>query len=71
MLSRYFVDKIQRHFYTLRMETTLKPKKKQTGIRLTPELVRDLKHLAADTEKSLSALVEEAVQDLLLKYAQK
>jgi len=53
------------------METTLKPKKKQTGIRLTPELVRDLKHLSADTEKSLSALVEEAVQDLLVKYKAK
>jgi predicted DNA-binding protein len=50
------------------METTLKPKKKQTGIRLTPELIRELKYLSADTEKSLSALVEEAVQDLLKKY---
>ncbi|MRR56120.1 MAG: ribbon-helix-helix domain-containing protein [Deltaproteobacteria bacterium] len=53
------------------METILKPKKKQTGIRLTPELIRELKHLSADTEKTLSALVEEAVKDLLAKHSKK
>jgi len=53
------------------METIAKPTKKQTGIRLTSDTIRELKYLAADTDRNLSDLVEEAVKDLCLKYKAK
>ncbi len=44
---------------------------KQTGVRLDPELIKAIKHLAVDTGRSFSSLVSEAVQDLLKKYSKK
>jgi predicted transcriptional regulator len=45
--------------------------RKQTGVRLDDEMIKTLKHLAVDTERSLSSLITEAVQDLLKKYSRK
>lgn len=36
--------------------------------RIDPELLKEIKHLSIDAEKSISALTEEAFQDLLKKY---
>ena len=35
------------------------------------ELIKKLKYLAADTEKPLNNLLEEAIRDLLKKYEKK
>jgi len=43
-------------------------KKKQSAVRLDPEINKKLKHLAVDREMSWNALVEEAIEDLLKKY---
>jgi predicted transcriptional regulator len=45
--------------------------KKQSGVRLDPELIKSLKHLAIDLDKSFNSLVEEAIEDLLKKYSSK
>lgn len=45
--------------------------KKLTGVRLDPELLKRIKHLAIDREKSLNSIVEEAIEDLLKKYQSK
>jgi predicted transcriptional regulator len=44
---------------------------KQTGVRLDPELIKAVKHLAVDRDRSFSSLVSEAVEDLLKKYSKK
>ncbi len=44
---------------------------KQTGVRLDPELIKAVKHLAVDKGRSFSSLVSEAVEDLLKKYLKK
>jgi len=36
---------------------------------INKELTKQLKHLAADTDRDLSNLVNEAIQDLLIKYS--
>jgi hypothetical protein len=36
--------------------------------RLTPDMIKELKHLAVDRDVSMNALVEEAISDLLKKY---
>lgn len=36
---------------------------------VSKELTRQLKHLVADTDRDLSNLVNEAIQDLLIKYS--
>jgi len=43
-------------------------KREQTGVRLRPELVTDLKHLALDQKKPYNVLLEEAIEDVLIKY---
>jgi len=35
------------------------------------DLIKKLKYLAADTERPLNSLIEEAIQDLLKKYKKK
>ena len=40
----------------------------QTGYRLRPELIRELKYINADTGTPLNVLIEEALADLLVKY---
>jgi len=46
-------------------------KRKQSGVRLDPELIKSLKHIAIDQDRSFNSLVEEAVEDILKKYKSK
>jgi len=43
-------------------------KKKIFSTRVDEDRIKELKHLAVDTDKSLGTLLEEAIQDLLKKY---
>ena len=45
--------------------------RKQFGLRLDPQLMRELKHLSVDEQKQLNELAEEAFRDLLKKYREK
>jgi hypothetical protein len=42
--------------------------KKIFSTRVNEDRIKDLKHLAVDTGKSLGVLLEEAIQELLKKY---
>ncbi|WP_155321965.1 ribbon-helix-helix domain-containing protein [Desulfosarcina ovata] len=42
--------------------------KKVFSTRVDEDRIKDLKHLAVDTGRSLGDLLEEAIQDLLAKY---
>jgi len=42
--------------------------RKNITSRIETELIKKLKYLAADTEKRLNDLLEEAIKDLLKKY---
>ncbi len=46
-------------------------KKKVFSTRVDEDRIKELKHLAVDTNKSLGDLLEEAIQDLLKKYEKK
>ena len=46
-------------------------KKKIFSTRVDEDRIKELKHLAVDTDKSLGTLLEEAIQDLLKKYEKK
>ena len=43
-------------------------KKKIFSTRVDEDRIKELKHLAVDTDKSLGALLEEAIAGLLKKY---
>ena len=43
-------------------------KKKTFSTRIDEDRLKGLKHLAVDTDKSLGRLLEEAIEDLILKY---
>ena len=45
--------------------------KKIFSTRIDADRIKELKHLAVDTEKSLGKLLEEAIQDLVKKYEKK
>jgi len=45
--------------------------KKIFSTRLDDDRLKELKHLAVDTDKSLGELLEEAIQDLVKKYEKK
>ena len=45
--------------------------KKIFSTRLDSDRIKDLKHLAVDEEKSLGALLEEAIEDICRKYSVK
>jgi len=45
--------------------------KKVFSTRVDEDCIKDLKHLAVDTSKSLGVLLEEAIKDLLKKYERK
>jgi len=44
------------------------PERKTYSVRMQQTMLDRLKHLAVDEHKPLSALLEEAVRDILLKY---
>ena len=46
-------------------------KKKTFSTRINDDRLKALKHLAVDTDKSLGALLEEAIEDLIQKYKKK
>ncbi len=45
--------------------------KKVFSTRIDQDRIKDLKHLAVDTGKSLGVLLEEAIKDLVTKYKKK
>ena len=45
--------------------------KKIFSTRVDEDRIKELKHLAVDTNKSLGNLLEEAIRDLLKKYEKK
>lgn len=45
--------------------------RKQYGLRLDAQLMREIEHLAVDEQKWLNELTEEALRDLLKKYREK
>lgn len=45
--------------------------RKQYGLRLDPQLMRELEHLSVDEQKWMNELTEEAIRDLLKKYQAK
>lgn len=46
-------------------------KKKIFSTRVDEDRIKDLKHLAVDTDKSLGQLLEEAIRDVVKKYERK
>jgi len=59
-----FIAFFLKKFYKAYMPTN----KKVYSIRINEQAMKQLKHLAVDTDKSLGTLLEEAIQDLLKKY---
>ena len=45
--------------------------KKTFSTRVDGNRIKELKHLAVDTDKSLGQLLEEAIQDIVKKYDKK
>lgn len=45
--------------------------RKQYGLRLDPQLMREIEHLSVDEQKWINELTEEALRDLLKKYREK
>ena len=45
--------------------------KKVFSTRLDEDRIKDLKHLAVDSGRSLGNLLEEAIEDLIKKYVKK
>jgi hypothetical protein len=45
--------------------------RKQYGLRLDAQLMREIEHLSVDEQKWLNELTEEALRDLLKKYREK
>lgn len=43
-------------------------KRESYSVRLDPELIQELKHLAVDEKKPVSTLIEEGIKLLLKKY---
>lgn len=46
-------------------------KRESYSVRLDPDLIRELKHVAVDEKKPVSTLVEEGIRDVLKKYTKK
>lgn len=44
-------------------------KRESYSVRLKPEVINKLKHLAVDEKKAISQLIEEGIEDLLKKYS--
>ena len=60
-------------FFLLRKDVIITPmgKKKLFSTRIDDDRLKELKHLAVDTDKSLGTLLEEAIQDIVKKYEKK
>ena len=54
-----------------RIKKCIMGKKKVFSTRVDEDRIKDLKHLAVDTHKSLGNLLEEAIHDLVKKYEKK
>lgn len=63
-MSNFFFAKSLICAYKASME-----EKKMFATRIDPELLKRLKHLSVDTEKTISELTEEAFKDILDKYS--
>ncbi len=50
-----------------RTKSTAKPKRRQTGVKLDSELLRQFKVLAAQRETTLTELLEDAMQEYLVR----
>lgn len=48
-----------------------KTEKKQTAIKLDGDLIKDLKRLALDLDRTYTSLIEEGVKTVLEKYKKK
>lgn len=46
-------------------------KRVQSGLRLRPEIIKALRHLALDLEQPLNVIIETAAEEFLLKHGQK
>jgi len=46
-------------------------KRESYSVRLDPDLIRELKHIAVDEKKPVSTLIEEGIRDLFKKYPKK
>lgn len=44
------------------------PRRKQFGLRLEIDLMKEVKHLAVDEQKPMNELVEEGLRELLKRY---
>lgn len=64
----YLVDCQPRLTYTFPMQKT---EKKQTAIKLDGDLIKDLKRLALDLDRTYTSLIEEGVKTVLEKYKKK
>ena len=45
--------------------------KKMFGARIDPKLIKQVKHISVDSEKTVAVLLEEALKDLVKKYEEK
>ncbi len=45
--------------------------RRQYGLRLDPQLMREVAHISVDEDKQLNELVEEGLRDLVKKYRDK
>lgn len=43
-------------------------KRESYSVRLRPDIIQRLKHVAVDEKKSVSELIEEGIEELLKKY---
>ena len=41
------------------------------GARIDPNLIKQVKHISVDTDKTVAVLIEEALVDLVKKYEKK
>ena len=58
-------------FLSYKMQKRIMSEKKVFSTRVDEERIKDLKHLAVDTDRSLGNLLEEAIRDLVKKYEKK
>ncbi len=46
----------------------IRPRRKQVGLRLAIDLMKEIRHLSIDEGKALNELVEEGLREVLRKY---